>query len=157
MNAIFFGSFHSSTLSGMFYKIGLLKNFGKLCLDKVAHHQADNFIKKRLQHRCFTVKFAKLLETSDFNLTFLTLRPRKTYIYVFPELLFLYIFLSHFMIFIEAPNKFIWFYSKFWVKQAIFDVLMYWFSAAQQTSSVTLPDFFPDILNRSEYSKGEWN
>ena len=60
------------------------------------------------------------------------------------------------MIFIEAPNKFIWFYSKFWVKQAIFDVLMYWFSAAQQTSSVKLPDFFPDILNRSEYSKGEW-
>ena len=28
--------------------------------DKVVHHQACNFIKKRLQLRCFTVNFAKL-------------------------------------------------------------------------------------------------
>ena len=56
----FFGSFHSSIRSDIFYKVGLLKNFGKLtgkqlCQSyfscKVAHHQACNFIKKRLQHR----------------------------------------------------------------------------------------------------------
>ena len=35
----------------MFFKIGVLKN--KTC----------NFIKKRLQHRCFSVKFAKILRT----------------------------------------------------------------------------------------------
>ena len=95
----FFGSLHSSIRSGMFYKIGLLKNFGKLTgkhlsqsffLEKAAHHQASNFIKKSLQHRCFTVWnfFAKLLKAfcrtppvnpSNFNSTFLTLRPHKAY------------------------------------------------------------------------------
>ena len=71
----------------MFYKVGLLKNSGKLIgfflLDKVAHHQACNFIKKRLQGRRFTVNFSKLLKApcgtppvsaSDFNVAFLTLR-----------------------------------------------------------------------------------
>ena len=52
---------------------------------------------KGLQHRCFTVNFAKLLKSlcrtppvsaSNFNSTFLTLRPRKTYIYFFPALRF---------------------------------------------------------------------
>ena len=101
----FFGSFYSSIRSGMFCKIALLKSFGNLqkntCarvffLGKVAHQQTCNFIKKRLQHRCFAVNFAKLLKSlcrtppvsaSNFNSTFLTLRPRKTYIYVFPALL----------------------------------------------------------------------
>ena len=64
-----------------------------LFLEKIAHHQACKFIKKRLQHRWFTVNCAKLLKAlcrtpsvnaSDFNSIFLTLRPRKTYIYVFP-------------------------------------------------------------------------
>ena len=85
---------------------GPLKSFGKLTrkhvcqsffLDKVAHHAACNFIKKGFQHRCFTVNFAKLLKTlwrtppvsaSNFNSTLLTLRPRKTYIYIFSALLF---------------------------------------------------------------------
>ena len=31
--------------------------------DKVEVLKAWNFIKKRLQHRCFTVKFAKFLRT----------------------------------------------------------------------------------------------
>ena len=100
---------------------------------KVAHHQACNFIKKRLQHRCSTVNFAKLLKALcktpsggafNFNSTFLNLRPRKTYIYVFQAVLFL-IFLSHFMLFIEARDKSIWSYTKCWVKQAIFDILIY--------------------------------
>ena len=99
-----------------------LKSFGKLTrthvcqsffLDKVAHHPACNFIKKGFQHRCFTVNFAKFLKTlwrtppvsaSNFNSTLLTLRPRKTYIYIFSALLF-YIFLSHFMLFTEATNN----------------------------------------------------
>ena len=56
-------------------------------LEKVAHHQVCNVIKKRLQHRFFTVNFAKLLKAlfrtppvsaSNFNSTFfLTLRPGK--------------------------------------------------------------------------------
>ena len=90
-------------------------------LDKVAHHQACNVIKKRLQRKCFTANFAKLLKApcrtppvsaSDFNATFLTLRPWKTYIYVSPTLLFKDI-LSHFMFLIEVSSKYIWFHTKF--------------------------------------------
>ena len=97
-------------------------------LDKIVNNQACNFIKKRLQRRCFTVNLAELLKAPsrtppvsafDFNATFLTLRPRKTYIYVFSALLFL-IFLSHFLLLIEARNKSIWFNIKFWLKQALF-------------------------------------
>ena len=46
------------------------------CLDEVVHHQACDFIKKRLQQRCFTVNIAKFLQStgpsahwSDFDLT----------------------------------------------------------------------------------------
>ena len=139
MNTICFGSFHSSICSD---KVGLLKSFEKrtgkhMCqsffLDKVAHHQACNFIKSRFWRRCFTVNFAKLLKAlcwtppvsaSNFNLNFLTLRLRKRYIYVFPGLLFFgYFFWIMFLI--EARNKCIWFYNKCWVKQAISDVLTY--------------------------------
>ena len=50
-----------------------------LFLEKLARHQGCNFIKKRLQHRYFTVNFAKLLKAlcrtpplsaSNFNSTF---------------------------------------------------------------------------------------
>ena len=87
-------------------------------LDKVAHHQACNVIKERLQHRCFTVNFAKWLKAldrtppvsaSNFNSNFVTLRPRETYIHVFPVLLFL-VFLSLFMFLIEATIS----HKKFW-------------------------------------------
>ena len=81
----------------MYYKVGPLKKktYRKapvpefFSLDKAAYYQACNLIKKRLQHRCFTVNFAKLLKAlcrtpqenvSNFNSTFLTLRPQKTYI-----------------------------------------------------------------------------
>ena len=119
----FFGSFHSNICLGMFYKIGFLKNFGKLTgkhlcqkffLEKVAHHLSCNFIKKRLQHRCFTVNFVKLpkalLRTasataSNFISTLLTLRLHKTHIYVFPALLFFLVFLSHFMFLIDARKQ----------------------------------------------------
>ena len=102
-----FSSFHSTIRSGMFYKKGLLKNLRKLAgkqlcqsffLEKIAHHQACKFIKKRHQHRYFNVNFAKLLKTlcrtppvsaSNFPSTFLTFRLCKTHIYVFPALLFL--------------------------------------------------------------------
>ena len=97
-------------------------------LDEVAHHQPCNFIKKRLQRRIYTANLGKLLKAlcrtppvsaSDFKSTFLNLRPRKTYIYVFPALLF-FTFLNHFMFLVEAWNKSIWFYT-----ESIFDVLMY--------------------------------
>ena len=56
----------------MFFKMGILKNLanftGKhLCwslfLIKLQAFQACNFIKKRLQHRCFPMKFAKFIRT----------------------------------------------------------------------------------------------
>ena len=69
--------------------------------DKAVHHQACNFIKKRLRLRCFTMNFAKLFSVlflqnssgvSHFNSTFLTLSLRKIYIYFFQGLLGLDIF-----------------------------------------------------------------
>ena len=59
--------------SQMSFKIGALKNFkiftGKhLCwspfFDKVAGFQARNFIKKRLQRKCFPLNIAKSLRTA---------------------------------------------------------------------------------------------
>ena len=82
-------------------------------LENVAHHQGCNFIKKRLQIRCFNMNFTKLLNTlcrtppvsvSNFNSTFLTLRPHKRYIYVLPALIVL-IVLSHFMLLMDTKNK----------------------------------------------------
>ena len=61
-------------------------------VDEVAHHQACNFIEKRLQRRYFTENFAKFLKApsgtppvnaSAVNAIFFILRPRNTYIYVF--------------------------------------------------------------------------
>ena len=39
-----------------------------LCLEAVVHSlKARNFVKKKLQHRCFPVKSAKFLRTSFFT------------------------------------------------------------------------------------------
>ena len=55
----------------MFFKIGVLANFAiftgkhrcwKSLFNKVAGLQACNFVKKRLQHRCFPVITAKFLK-----------------------------------------------------------------------------------------------
>ena len=62
---------YRSIRSQMFFKIGILQNFanftGKnLCwslFNEVVGPQACNLIKKRLQHKCFPVKFAKILRT----------------------------------------------------------------------------------------------
>ena len=60
----------------MFFKIGVLKNCanftGKhLCwslfLKNSCSLKACNFIIKRLQHRCFTVRFTKFLKTHSFT------------------------------------------------------------------------------------------
>ena len=63
----------------MFFKIDALKNLviftaKQLCLpvlqslfDKAAGFSAYNFIKKRLQHSCFPVKFAKFLRTCFYR------------------------------------------------------------------------------------------
>ena len=57
----------------MFFEIGVIQNFpffiGKhlfrsLFFSKNAGLKARNFVKKRLQHRCFSVKFAKFLRTT---------------------------------------------------------------------------------------------
>ena len=57
---------YRSSRSQMFFGTGALKNFAMLefLSNKVAGLQACNFIKKRLQHRCFSVKFAKSLRAS---------------------------------------------------------------------------------------------
>ena len=118
-----FSLYHSSIHSDMFYKVGPLKKKTYMktpvpeffSLDKVAYHQACNFIKKRLQHRCFTVNFAKLLKAlcrtpqenvSNFNSTFLTLRLQED-VYRQQDYFFL-IFLRHLLSFIDARNKSIW-------------------------------------------------
>ena len=59
----------------MFFKLGVFKNFasftGKHVLEsmfnKVRGLKFCNFIKKRLQHRCFPVKFVKFLRTPFFT------------------------------------------------------------------------------------------
>ena len=58
---------YRSSLSQMFFKIDVLKDSA----DFTGKHQcwslACNFIKKRLQHRCFPVKFANFLRTPFFT------------------------------------------------------------------------------------------
>ena len=44
----------------MFFKIGARKNLSNFTSK---HVKTCNFVKKRLQHRCFPVKFAKFLRT----------------------------------------------------------------------------------------------
>ena len=107
VNTIFSVHFTQASVRACSTKLVLLKILENLqktpapevfFLEKVAHYQTCNFVKKRLQHKCFTVNFAQLLKalrrtspvsSSNFNSTFLALRPRQVYIYVFPALLFL--------------------------------------------------------------------
>ena len=58
---------YRSSRSQMFFRTGPLKNVG--VSNKVAGLDACNFIKKRLQHRCFSVKFAKSLRPSFLQYT----------------------------------------------------------------------------------------
>ena len=60
----------------MFLKIGAFKNFAtftgihmcwSLFLHKVAGLRPETLLKKRLQHRCFPVKFGKFLTTAIFT------------------------------------------------------------------------------------------
>ena len=55
----------------MFFGTGALKNFAMLefLFNKVACLQICNFIKKRLQHWCFSMKFAKSLRASFLQKT----------------------------------------------------------------------------------------
>ena len=57
---------YRSSRSQMFFGTGALKNFAMLefLFNKVAGLQVCNFIKKRLQHWCFSMKFAKSLRAS---------------------------------------------------------------------------------------------
>ena len=57
---------YRSSRSQMFLGTGALKNFAMLefLFNKVAGLHACNFIKKRPQHRCFSVKFTKSLKAS---------------------------------------------------------------------------------------------
>ena len=51
-----------SSPSQMFFEIGKKKSR----FNKFAHLQASNFIRKRLQHRCFPANIAKFLRTAFF-------------------------------------------------------------------------------------------
>ena len=62
--------------SEAFFKIGVLKNFAtekppvlESLSNKVAGLKAGNFIKKKLQHRCFPVNIAKNFKNSLFYRT----------------------------------------------------------------------------------------
>ena len=52
-----------SSRSQIFFKIGVLKNFANFTGKHLCWSLFWNFIKNRLQHRCFPVKFAKFLRT----------------------------------------------------------------------------------------------
>ena len=65
-----------SSHSQMFFKIGVLNSFANsqqqntyvvVSFDKVAGLKVWNFIKNRLQHRRFPVKFVKFLRTPFFT------------------------------------------------------------------------------------------
>ena len=58
----------TSSRSQMFLKIGVLKNLESL-FNKVAGHQACNFTKKRLLHRCFPMNIVKFLRVPFFYRT----------------------------------------------------------------------------------------
>ena len=73
---IFFVSFHSSIHSGIFYKVGLLKNFEKITgtlvpevffLDKVAHHQTCNFIKRKSLAQMLYCEFGEIVKSTLQN------------------------------------------------------------------------------------------
>ena len=77
-----------------------------------------------------------LVSASNFNSTFLTLIPRKTYIYVSPAILD-----------ISKPlhvpyRSYLVLHRIFSQTNSIFGVLMYKFSAPQQTSTLKLLEFF---------------
>ena len=64
---------YRSSRSQMYFRTGVLKNFANIyreatVLESLFNEyvllKACNFIKKRLQHGCFPVKFAKVLRTS---------------------------------------------------------------------------------------------
>ena len=128
----------SKLLTGQNLNCYLLKNFGKLTgrhlcqkffLETFAHHQACNFIKKRLQHKWFTVSFTKLLKAlcrTPQGVLLISIQPSKPLdcvrrISTFFQYYFLFwIFLNHFLFLIEGRNKSIWLYNKFSVKQALF-------------------------------------
>ena len=54
----------------VFFKISALKNTailtGNTCVEVSFEQSCSNFIKKRLQHRCFPVNIAKFLRTAFF-------------------------------------------------------------------------------------------
>ena len=83
--------------------------------DKAVHHQACNFIKKRLYLRCFTMNFAKLFsapflqnssgECFSFQFNLLNSQPVKDIYLYFPRITWFQIFLSHFLFLVEARNQ----------------------------------------------------
>ena len=74
-----------SSLSQMFFKIDVLKDFANFTGKHQCWSFACNFIKKRLQHRRFPVKFANFLRTSFFteHLRWLILsKPRRSLCFI---------------------------------------------------------------------------
>ena len=66
---LFFDSFRSNIHADLqnrsfqkFWKTYKKTSLPEFLSDKVLHHQACSFIKKRLQLRCFNVNFAKLFQ-----------------------------------------------------------------------------------------------
>ena len=58
---------HRSSLPEVFCKKGVLKNFAKFTGKHLCRAQLCNVIKKRLQHRFFSVKFTKFLRAPFFT------------------------------------------------------------------------------------------
>ena len=87
----------------MLFKIGVLTNFANftgnhLCRSHVFLPEACNFVKKRFQHSCFSIKFAKFLRTPIFTkkLRSLLLNVIKLYIHRLMRLNYNYLSTHHF-------------------------------------------------------------
>ena len=78
----------------------------------------------------------------------LTIRPWNTYMYIFIALFDFWIFLTHFLLFLEATTKLIQFCTKVLVKQAIFWTSK--FTAAQQNRTTKILVFFRDFKIENE-------
>ena len=96
----------TSSYSQMVFKLGVLKNFAKFtgkhtCWSLFLIKLAFNFIKKRLQHRCFPVKFADFFRTAFFIehlrwLLLISLSARKLLQYI----------VTHFAVFYQPVKRY---------------------------------------------------
>ena len=136
----------------MFYKIGLFKNFGKLTrkrlcqsffLIKLYTSKPATLLKRYFSSDVLISRncFKHLFYSSGFSILFNLLNPLPCggCISIFSKHYLVLDISKPLLFLVEARNHSISFYTKVWVKQALF---LKSFPAAQQTSTAKLPAFF---------------